>query len=270
MNKNNIIYLAFVSILFLNIGCLAAMSRDENLLAFSEANKAFLQANKTNNSQDARKFYEQAILGYEKIIDHGGIKNAKLYCNLANAYLLNDNVAKAILNYRRAQTLDNSSPEIYKNLNFARSKRVDNIAISVQKKVMERLFFWHYDFAMKTRCIIGGVFFAVFCIWLTLRIWLIKWPVTAPVCVISFLLTLCMVLSVLAEYHSSYTNRSGVITAESVVARQGDGINYPQSFNEPLHSGLEFDLLEQRSGWLHIRIANGHDAWIPEQSAEQI
>ena len=260
----------FSILTFLSSVIFAAMSHDENLLVFSEANKAFSQANKATNSDDSQKLYEQAILGYEKIVEQGGIKNAGLYYNLGNAYLLKNNIAKAILNYRRAQMLDSSNPDIYKNLNFARSRRIDNISVSVEKKVMERLFFWHYDFSMNTKFVIGGIFFAIFCIWLTLKLWLAKWPTSPAVCVISILIALSIAASVLIEYHGQITNRSGVITAQKVIARQGDGDNYPQSFDEPLHTGLEFDLLEHRGGWMHIKIANGHDTWIPERSAELI
>jgi tetratricopeptide (TPR) repeat protein len=267
MNKKLILILI---ILLLNIKAFAALSRDESLMIFSEANKAFSQANKAAGLVDSQKLYEQAILGYEKIIDQGGIKNAKLYYNLGNAYLLNDNIAKAILNYRRAQSIDSSTPDIFKNLNYARSRRIDNIPVSVEKKVLERLFFWHYDFSMKTRFIIGGFFFALFCIWLILRLWIAKWPRVIAVYVISLIIAFSMLSSIFIEYYNQTANRSGVIIIEKVVARQGDGNNYPQSFDEPLHAGLEFELLEQRGGWLHIKITNSHDTWIPDQSAELI
>lgn len=248
----------------------AAMNRDEGLLLFSQANQTFSKANETKNQQEAAVLYEKAILDYEKIIDQGGIKNAKLYYNLANAYVLSNNIGKAILNYRKAQLLDSSNQDIYKNLNFARSKRADTIPVSSQKKILERLFFWHYDFSAKTRFIVGGVGFAVFCIWLTLKLWFIRWPATKVVCTLSALLALCMMSSVAAEFFTAKSNLSGVIIAESVVARQGDGNNYPPSFNEPLHAGVEFNVIEQRSGWLHIKLANGQDAWIPEPSSELI
>jgi tetratricopeptide (TPR) repeat protein len=248
----------------------AAMSRDDSLLLFSQANQTFSKANETKDTQEAAALYEKAILDYEKIIDQGGIKNAKLYYNLANAYVLNNNIGKAILNYRKAQLLDSSDPDIYKNLNFARSKRADSIPVSSQKKILERLFFWHYDFSVKTRFIIGGIGFAVFCIWLTLKLWFARWPASKVVCTISALLALCMISSVAAEFFTAKSNLGGVIVADSVIARQGDGNNYSQSFNEPLHAGVEFDVLEQRSGWMHIKLANGQDAWIPEQSSELI
>jgi tetratricopeptide (TPR) repeat protein len=251
-------------------GAFAAMSRDESLLLFSQANQTFSKANETKDPQEAATLYEKAILDYEKIIEDGGIKNAKLYYNLANAYILINNTGKAILNYRKAQLLDSSDQDIYKNLNFARSKRADTIPVSSQKKILERLFFWHYDFSAKTRFVVGGVGFAVFCIWLTLKLWLVRWPATKAVCTLCALLALCMMSSVAAEYFAAKNNLGGVIIAESVIARQGDGNNYPPSFNDPLHAGVEFDVLQQRSGWLHIQLANGQDAWIPEQSSELI
>lgn len=272
MKISKIILLIWFCVLagILNSIVYAKMSRDDSLLLFSQANQTFSKANETKNPQEAAILYEKAILDYEKIIDEGGIKNAKLYYNLANAYVLNNNIGKAILNYRRAQLLDSSNPDIYKNLNFARSKRIDNIPVSSQKKILERLFFWHYDFSTQTRFILGGIGFAVFCIWLTLKLWIARWPAIKMVCILSLLLAVCMISSVGAEYYTAKKYLGGVIIAESVIARQGDGNNYLQSFNEPLHAGVEFDVLEQRSGWLHIQLADGHDAWIPEQSSEII
>jgi hypothetical protein len=79
-----------------------------------------------------------------------------------------------------------------------------------------------------------------------------------------------MIASVSVEQYVLTTYRSGVITADSIVARQGDGNNYPESFSEPLGSGVEFDLIEQRPGWLHIKLSSDQDTWIPDHSAELI
>ena len=79
-----------------------------------------------------------------------------------------------------------------------------------------------------------------------------------------------MVISVAIEQHALATHRSGVIVAESVIAHQGDGENYPQSFTDPLHAGVEFDVIEQRPSWMHIELPNGQNTWIPAQSSELI
>lgn len=264
----------FVVVFLLGIlhsGANAKLSKDEIYLAFTQANDAFAKANQVaDDPQQSQTLYHQAIAGYEAIIETGGIHNAKLYCNLANSYLLTDDLGRAILNYRRAQRLDSSNPDIHKNLNFARSKRTDQFTVTAQKKILERLFFWHYDFSMGTRFLVGGICFATFCIWLVLKLWIAKWPAVIPVCCVTVLITIAMIVSVAIEQHSLSTHRSGVIIAESVVARQGDGDNYPKSFNEPLHAGVEFDVIEQRPGWLHIELPNAQNAWIPAQSVELI
>lgn len=267
-------HIAIVVVFALGIFCGAAdakLSKDEVYLVFTQANDAFARANQeADDAEQARSLYQQAIGGYERIIEAGDIHNAKLYCNLANSYLLTDDLGRAILNYRRAQRLDNSNPDIHKNLNFARNKRTDQFPVTTQKKILERLFFWHYDFSMNTRFIIGGICFAIFCIWLTLKLWLVKWPAALPACCLTALIAIAMIVSVAIEQHALATHRSGVIIAESAIARQGDGENYPKSFNEPLHSGVEFDVIEQRPNWLHIQLPNGQDAWTPTQSAELI
>ena len=91
-----------------------------------------------------------------------------------------------------------------------------------------------------------------------------------PVCGVMLLLFVCMITSVVVEWHALSTHRSGVILLEFVISRQGDSDNYPQSFNEPLHAGVEFDVIEQRPGWLHIKLSNDQDTWVPDYSAELI
>ncbi len=249
----------------------AQMSNDEMLLAYTRANEYFSQANRVSQqTQEAKELYRLAILNYEKIIEQGGIHNAKLYYNLANSYLLAGDIGEAILNYRRAQRLDGSNPDIHKNLSFARSRRVDKLTATTSKKVLERLFFWHWDFSVRTRFLTGGICFALLCLWLTGRVWFVKWQGTGPVCTVLFIIFAAMAGSVVVDQYAESNNLSGVITADSVIARQGDGQNYPQSFNEPLHEGVEFEVIEQRPGWLHVKLANGENTWVPQEAAKLI
>jgi tetratricopeptide (TPR) repeat protein len=249
---------------------LADLSVEELFLTYSRANQTFSQANEQTDAAQSRRLYEQAIVDYESLIKQGGIYNAKLYYNLANACLLTDDLGRAILNYRRALELDGANPDIHKNLSFARAKQIDRIPVTAKKKVLERLFFWHYDFSMRTRFLIGGISFSVLCLYLTLRLWVVQVPRWRPFCVILGLLAAAMAASVVLETVHQSRYRCGVILASEVTARQGDGQNYPPSFNEPLHAGLEFELIEQRPDWLHIVLANGQQTWIPSNSAELI
>ena len=238
---------------------------------FNQANQFFREANTTTDDPEkAQKLYEKAILNYEKIISDGGIKNSKLYFNLGNAYFLKEDIGRAILNYRRAERLDKTDTNIQKNLAFARSRRIDTVDVKTEERIMETLFFWHYDFSIKIKFLVTCICFAIICISATVMLWRGKsapWVATAVIC---GLLTVSFLASVILESRSRANTICGVITDQQVVARQGDGPNYPESFKDPLHTGTEFDLLERRSGWFHIKLSDDSDGWIPDNSADLI
>jgi tetratricopeptide (TPR) repeat protein len=245
------------------------VSKIEDL--FNQANQFFREANSTTEDPDkARQLYEQAILNYEKIVSDGRIKNSKLYYNLGNAYFLKEDIGRAILNYRRAENLDKTDKNVQKNLAFARSRRIDKVDVKTEQRILEMLFFWHYEFPIKTKFLITCICFAIVCISATLIVWRGRsghWVVTAAIC---GLLTVCFLSSVVLENRIRANTICGVITAGQVVARQGDGPNYPESFKDPLHAGTEFDLLERRSGWFHVRLSDDSDGWIPDNDADLI
>ena len=270
-NKN-----LFAGLTGLLLFCLAAPGRsalpkEQVYSLFNQANQFFREANTTANDPDqAQKLYEKAILNYEKIISDGQIRNSKLFYNLGNAYFLKDDIGRAILNYRRAERLDKADTNIQKNLAFARSRRIDTVDVKTEERILETLFFWHYDFSIKTKFLATCICFAIVCISVTVMLWRGRtgpWVVTAVIC---GLLMACFLASVVLEARTQAHRVCGVITDQQVVARQGDGPNYPESFKDPLHAGTEFDLLERRSGWFHVRLSDDSDGWIPDNAAELI
>jgi hypothetical protein len=274
----------FLALTGLVLLCLAAPVRsalptEQVYTLFTKANQSFREANATTDDPEtARKLYEKAILNYEKIINDAGIKNPKLYYNLGNAYFLKEDVGRAILNYRRAQNLDKADTSlgnalrrnIQKNLAFARSRRIDKVEVKTEERILETLFFWHYDFPIKTKFLAACLGFAITCISVTVMLWRGKSAGAVTTAAICCLLTASFLASVVLEVRTQARRPCGVITAGQVVARQGDGPNYPESFTEPLHTGTEFDLLERRSGWFHIMLSDHSEGWIPDNAAELI
>jgi len=246
----------------------AGLSEKDKDELFRQANEAFRKANSVSNPDQTHRLYQQAILGYEKIINQGRVQNAKLFYNLANAYLLKQDLGRAILNYRRAVRLDSADANIKKNLDFARSRRIDKIQIKTEKRILKTLFFWHYDFSIKLRFVLSCVFFGLLCLSVAWLIWLTRRAPAVTMAVVAGILTICFAVSVGIETVRQAKTVCGVIVAESVVAHQGDGQNYPASFKEPLHSGTEFDLIERRPGWLHIRLTDDSDAWITDNAGQ--
>jgi hypothetical protein len=105
---------------------------------------------------------------------------------------------------------------------------------------------------------------------LAVMIWRGRGTAGISAAVLSGVLVGCLLTSILIESHRQWAVHFGVITAAEIVARQGDGPNYPPSFKDPLHAGTEFKLLEQRPGWFHIQLSDGAEAWVPENVAEQV
>lgn len=247
-----------------------SLTESEAVSLFTQANEAFTLANAQKDSAQTEALFEKAIMLFERLIREGDIHNAKLYYNLANAYLHNGDIGKAILNYRRAETLDKNDEDIQKNLAFARSRRIDQVELETQTRILHTLFFWHYDFGIRTRFALMCVFFGLACTGLTFLIWLKRRSVFLATSLISLGLCLAMGLSVSVTQLRSKTVHHGVITAPEVTARQGDGESFPPSFRDPLHAGTEFLLLEARPDWLHIQLDNGSKAWIPDETGEVI
>jgi hypothetical protein len=265
--------LASIGLLFFSLAAPArsALPTEQVYSLFTQANQLFRKANATTDDQDkAQKLYEKAILNYEKIISEGLIKNSKLYYNLANAYFLKEDIGRAILNYRRAQSLDKADTNIQKNLAFARSRRIDTVGVRTEKRILKTLFFWYYDFSIKTKFTVTCICFAIICISVTLMLWRGKSAGVVATAAICGILTVSFLASVIVETRSRANTICGVITASQIVARQGDGPNYPESFRDPLHAGTEFDLLERRGGWFHIMLSDDSEGWIPDNAAELI
>jgi uncharacterized protein YgiM (DUF1202 family) len=47
-----------------------------------------------------------------------------------------------------------------------------------------------------------------------------------------------------------------------VVARKGNSETYEPSFKDPLHSGTEFTLIEDRGDWYQIELADARTCWV--------
>ncbi len=246
---------------------LGALSQEQAYSLFSQANESFRQATASTDDLERKKLYSNAILAFERIIDESQIKNSKLYYNLANTYFLNGELGKAILNYRRGEKLDQADADILKNLDFARSKRIDKVSNPTEKRVLQTLFFWHYDFSTKIKFAITCVCFGLVCLSLTAIVWFGRMAVARVVAVIAGIGLVFFFASVAIDTKIEADTTCGVITASEVVAHQADWQDSPPSFKEPLHSGTEFELIEERPGWYHIRLLDKSDGWIPQDSA---
>jgi tetratricopeptide (TPR) repeat protein len=234
---------------------------------FSEANDSFRRGNELSRTDPvaARNSYRAAVIRFESIVEDGGVQNGKLYYNIGNAYFRLNDLGRAILNYRRAEQFLSGDVNLAENLRYARSRRVDQIEQNQEAQVLETLLFWHYDLSPGTRTWIFAVFFIAFWALAALRLFFAERVPRVALAVCGGV-ALAFLGSLVSEMASN-KGGGGVILAEQVIARKGDGDTYEPSFNEPLHAGTEFELLDDRGDWYQVELADGQRCWIPAAAA---
>jgi len=233
-----------------------------------EANTLFRQGNDlyTTNPAGAVDYYRRAALRYERIIHDGGIENGQLYYNIGNAYFRSGDTGRAILNYLRAERFIPGDENLEANLAYARSRRQDTFEEPQRAQVLQTLLFFHYDLSRAVRFALLAIFSALFWGLATLRL-LRKGGIPRWALVVTAIPAVLFLGSLATEAALAAGQQPGVVLAEQVVARKGDGESYEPSFVEPLHAGTEFVLMEARSGWDHIQLPDGRECWIPDSSA---
>ena len=279
MKKNStnasarIVTLLFIVILSLAGAAFAgeSLGEGEKKELYSQGQQFFNQAIEfsVSNPVAAKDLYAKALLRFNRLVEEGGIQNGKLFYNIGNINFLLQDTGRAILNYRRAEQFIPNDPNLVKNLAYARNMRQDKLEIKDQRKILQTLLFFHYDFGTRTRLVLFGISYLLFWIFAGLKIFSRR-PYTSWVLSISLCFTLLFGASLYIEGLQSTTSLEGVILDSEVIARQGDADSYQPSFEDPLHGGTEFMLLEDRGAWWQIELSDGRSCWIPEKSGELV
>jgi tetratricopeptide (TPR) repeat protein len=245
-----------------------ALDKAEVWNLYRDAESSFRQGNELRKTDPAkaRELFEKAALCFETLQREGEIQNGRLFYNLGNVYFRLGEIGKAILSYRRAERFIPNDINLQQNLNFARSRRLDKIESRPRTQVYRTLFFWHYDLNGLARAWLFAACSG--CLWVLAGVYVLKratWLRHAAIgCA---LLSLLLAGSLGVEAYEQTHIRSGVILDKEVIGRKGDSTTFEPTFKDPLHMGVEFRLVEERKGWLHIELADGRRCWIPDSAA---
>jgi tetratricopeptide repeat protein len=245
-----------------------SLDREQAAGLYTEATMMFRQANELARTkpEKAMTLYQSAVMRFERIVKDGGIENGKLYYNIGNAYFRMNDLGMAIVNYLRAERLTPDDPNLQHNLQYARSRRIDRIEEEQKIKVLKTLFFWHYDLSAGTRFIALAIISACFWITASLRIFYRKTFMNRIIICTAILLSL-LAGSLVAEKVAVEKTQPGVIISPELTARKGNSRAYEPAFEEPLHAGTEFVLIEERENWLHVELSDSRRCWVPEDGA---
>lgn len=240
----------------------SSLASDYNLQTLEKAHAMFRSATNT-------AMYTETAKQYEYLVYEEGIRNGRLYYTLGNSWFMAGDAGRAILNYRRAESYMPNNSDLRHNLKAALELRVDLIPEKEPHPLAAKLLGWHFNTSSSQRW------------WLFAVCWLLFWGAwfwmerttkkEARITVIACGVLSAILLGSLATEHVlAKKMKPGVVTATEVLARKGDGNMYAPAFLEPLHSGTEFNTVEKRGAWIHIRLADGQECWIPSDAAEPV
>jgi hypothetical protein len=244
------------------ITALPAVAVDYNVQTLEKAHGLFRSATNTT-------MYAEAARQYEYLVEEEGIRNGHLFYTLGNSWFMAGDVGRAILNYRRAEQRMPNNTDVRHNLESALGLRADLIPEKEPHPLAAKLLGWHLNTSTPLR----GWLFA-FCWLLFWGAWFWMGRTTKKEARITVaatgVLSAILLASLLAESVMERRAQPGVIVAREVLARKGDGTMYAPAFLEPLHSGAEFQCLENRGTWWQVRLADGQTCWIPSDAADTV
>jgi len=220
---------------------------------------------KGNQSYEEERF-DQAIQQYEEILNLG-IRDFRVFYNLGNAHFRQNQLGKAILNYRRALDLRPRDEDAQANLAFIKLFTLDKIEeqkINPFSNMLHSfLDLWSVDeFAVLTSAFYTlSMLFGILMLFRGPKRYLRLGFITV------LILMLLFGSSLLAKiYYESVDH--GVVTAPQVEIRSGPGEDFILQVTG--HEGLEFRLDGESEGWYRISLDNGIRGWIPRDAAEII
>jgi hypothetical protein len=169
-----------------------------------------------------------------------------------------------VLAYRRALAIDANHSRAVQNLEYVRTLLPEWVPKPEPGGLLDSFFFWHKTLARSDRALGAAIAFAVGAILLAMAIRFSQ-SALRTAAILPALVWAGLIASVAIDFNGARLD-DAVVIADETVARAADSALAPSTFPAPLPGGVEVRILEHRSPWTRIRLANGRDAWVAESA----
>jgi hypothetical protein len=252
--------LAFVTPLLLLTVAAVEPASDQDLLR--QAETAF-EEGRQKQPPAARADFGRSAAAYEELRQRG-IHNPDLYGNQGNAYLLADDLPRAILAYRRGLHLRPNDTRLQRNLTYAREQVIYAAPGRFARPLIRQRPPWLPR--LTTPWSIGFALLVYALGWAAVSRWLMKRQEgflysAAGGFVATALLAVGFLLEAQAE-RDELRHPLVVVARDGVPLYRGNGTSYPHH-EQPLNRGVEARLRFDKGAWLQIELASGEVGWVP-------
>jgi len=231
--------------------CGLAWPTDGQASDWVEAEVLFEQAMTAQaGSESAVALYAESALKFQTVAESGE-RPGEAWYNAGNAWFKTGALGRSIAAYRQAWIYRPFDSLLQDNLRAARALVLNDVPVEGN-----RWLDWPVTWLKALLVIVGFVFFGVVLVFLRYR--------KRRLLIISLLLGVLALSNLALLIHAwKESGRHGVVIMDEVFARKGPAYSYAKAFNEPLHDGLEFSLIEARGEWGLIALSDGRQCWVP-------
>jgi hypothetical protein len=201
--------------------------------------------------------------------------NAALYRNLGNAYLLAldpddkkaDNLARAILAYRRGLDVDPTDHELRRSLDHARQQVYYPPPGTFGQPPVDHRPPWLPRWPGVLLGIAGGAY--ALAVLAAARWWMLRRPAWLNAAFVAGGVMLIALGGWALEYRQMAQEARApvvIVARDGIQLLVGNGGRYPPRYETVVNRGVEARLRHQRGNWLQIELAGGQIGWVPREA----
>ena len=203
-----------------------------------------------------------AIAAFESLAE-SGVNSGKLFYNLGNAYLKNDDLGRALMWYERALKHIPDDPDLRFNYEYALTLTKDERG-QKDSPLLRILFFWKYQLSPSTVGWIALLLNAA--LWIALSVLVVrKKRLLRPSVVLTAAATVIFCATAAFNYVEPIRVRYAVILTEQAAVRSGFTDTATQLF--VLHAGTRVRVERETDTRLLIRYTEDKIGWVKRSEA---
>lgn len=209
--------------------------------------------------------YAAAVAQYEKVIA-AGVRDARVYHNLGNAYYESGDLGRALLNYHRALRLDPRRTDTALQVSLVRGLRVD---VQGDERGLLEVIAGTTD-GILTR---GELLVAAGLLWAlnfgALTVFFVRRSEGLRYAVIGLAVAaLIGLVLVLGRVYVEAARPLAVVVAPQVMVTSGPGTDFTTLYT--LYAAAELRIIGREGDWVQFSLPDGRLGWMPAAAADPV